>query len=74
MDRDEMNEAAWSIVDQASGKGRRVRKKKLPGGEREFRNFNRRMAAAKERQLIGSGVRRGRAGASIRTPARPLAS
>jgi hypothetical protein len=32
MDRDEMNEAAWSIVDQASGKGRRVRKKKLPGG------------------------------------------
>ena len=30
MDRDEMNEAAWSIVDQASGKGRRVRKKKLP--------------------------------------------
>jgi hypothetical protein len=63
VNRDEINEAAWSILDRANGKGRRVRKKKLTERQREFENFRRREAAAKERKLVGS---RGAAGPCIR--------
>lgn len=63
MDREAINEAAWSIVDRANSKGRRGHKKKLTKRDREFKNWNRRMAAAKEKQLVGS---RGAAGPCIR--------
>src|SRR5262245_55644578 len=47
MQKDKLNEAAWSILDQANGKGRKRRKQKLTERQRAVENFNRRLARAK---------------------------
>ena len=54
MDREKLNKAAWSIVDEAHDKDSKTRERKLTEKQREFETFKRREAAMRQRRLDGS--------------------